>query len=67
MPTKADVRVELQQLLHELELPTLIVTHDYEDAAALADTVGVIVEGELRQLGLARELVARPGTRSSPR
>jgi molybdate transport system ATP-binding protein len=58
--TKADVRVELQQLLRELELPTLIVTHDYEDAAALADTVGVIVEGELRQLGSPRDLVARP-------
>jgi molybdate transport system ATP-binding protein len=58
--TKADVRVELQQLLHELELPALIVTHDYEDAAALADTVGVIVEGDLRQLGSPRELVARP-------
>jgi molybdate transport system ATP-binding protein len=54
------VRVELQQLLHELELPALIVTHDYEDAAALADTVGVIVEGDLRQLGSPRELVARP-------
>jgi molybdate transport system ATP-binding protein len=58
--TKADVRVELQQLLRELELPTLIVTHDYEDAAALADTVGVIVEGDLRQLGSPRELVAQP-------
>ncbi|HEY8842554.1 MAG TPA: ABC transporter ATP-binding protein [Gaiellaceae bacterium] len=58
--TKADVRVELQALLRELELPTLIVTHDYEDAAALADTVGVIVEGDLRQLGSPRELVARP-------
>ena len=58
--TKADVRVELQQLLRELELPALIVTHDYEDAAALADTVGVIVEGDLRQLGSPRELVARP-------
>ena len=58
--TKADVRVELQELLRELELPTLIVTHDYEDAAALADTVGVIVEGELRQLGSPRELVSQP-------
>lgn len=58
--TKAGVRVELQELLRELELPTLIVTHDYEDAAALAGTVGVIVEGELRQLGSPRDLVSRP-------
>ncbi len=39
--TKIDVRAELQQLLAGLEIPTLLVTHDFEDAAALADRVGV--------------------------
>jgi ABC-type sulfate/molybdate transport systems ATPase subunit len=58
--TKAEVRHELAELLRELALPTLLVTHDYEDAAALADEVGVIVEGRLRQLGPPAELVARP-------
>jgi molybdate transport system ATP-binding protein len=58
--TKAAVRVELEELLRGLDLPTLIVTHDYEDAVALADTVGVLVEGRLRQLGSPAELVARP-------
>ena len=29
--------VELQELLRAFDLPTLIVTHDYEDAAALAE------------------------------
>ena len=58
--TKAEVRHELAELLRDLALPTLLVTHDYEDAAALADEVGVLVEGRLRQLGLPAELVARP-------
>jgi molybdate transport system ATP-binding protein len=58
--TKAEVRSELSELLHELGLPTLLVTHDYEDAAALADEVGVIVEGKVRQLATPAELVARP-------
>ena len=58
--TKATVRVELEELLRGLELPTLIVTHDYEDAAALAETVGVLVEGKLRQIGAPEELVSRP-------
>ena len=58
--TKATVRVELEDLLRALELPTLIVTHDYEDAAALAGTVGVLVEGRLRQVGTPEELVAAP-------
>jgi ABC-type sulfate/molybdate transport systems ATPase subunit len=58
--TKATVRVELKELLRGFDLPTLVVTHDYEDAVALADTVGVLVEGTLRQLGSPQELVARP-------
>ena len=58
--TKAEVRHELAELLRELALPTLLVTHDYEDAAALADEVGVLVEGRLRQLGSPAELVSRP-------
>jgi molybdate transport system ATP-binding protein len=58
--TKSEVRHELAELLRELHLPTLLVTHDYEDAAALADDVGVLVEGRLRQLARPAELVAAP-------
>jgi ABC-type sulfate/molybdate transport systems ATPase subunit len=58
--TKSAVRAEVQELLQEFGLPTLLVTHDYEDAAALADEVGVIVDGRLRQLGSPLELVSRP-------
>ena len=58
--TKADVRTELQQLLAGLDIPVLLVTHDFEDAAALADQIGVIVEGELRQTGTPGDLVAAP-------
>ena len=58
--TKGTVRAELQELLHELALPTILVTHDFEDAAALSDQVGVIVDGELRQFGSPSELVDRP-------
>jgi molybdate transport system ATP-binding protein len=58
--TKAGVRAELQELLSDLELPTLIVTHDYEDAVALAGTVGVLIDGELRQIGSPEELVSTP-------
>ena len=58
--TKVTVRGELQELLHEFGLPTLLVTHDYEDAAALADKVGVIVDGVLRQFATPTEMVAHP-------
>jgi molybdate transport system ATP-binding protein len=58
--TRAVVRGELAELLGELRLPTLLVTHDFEDAAALAERVGVIVEGRILQLGAAAELLAAP-------
>jgi molybdate transport system ATP-binding protein len=58
--TKAGVRSELHELLRGLGLPVLLVTHDFEDAAALADRVGVIVDGELRQIGTPAGLVADP-------
>jgi molybdenum ABC transporter ATP-binding protein len=58
--TKATVRGELQELLAGLRIPTLFVTHDFEDAAALASRVGVLVDGRLRQIGSTQELVARP-------
>ena len=36
-----------------LGLPTMLVTHDFEDAATLADRVGVLADGEILQLGHA--------------
>ena len=58
--TRQVVRGELQELLASLDRPTLLVTHDFEDAAALAARVGVIVRGRVRQLGTPAELIAQP-------
>lgn len=58
--TRATVRTELRLLLAELGLPTVVVTHDFDDAATLADRIGVIVDGKIRQIGTAAELVSRP-------
>jgi molybdate transport system ATP-binding protein len=58
--TRASVRRELAAQLRELGLPTLIVSHDFEEAAALASRVGVIVRGRILQLAGPRELVAAP-------
>jgi ABC-type sulfate/molybdate transport systems ATPase subunit len=58
--TKTAVRAELHTLLHELGLPTVLVTHDFEDAAALADRVGVLVDGHVVQEGPPGKLVAEP-------
>jgi molybdopterin-binding protein len=58
--TRGHVRAELHDLLRELALPTLLVTHDFEDAAALADRVGVLVDGRLKQVGTPGDLLGAP-------
>jgi molybdenum ABC transporter ATP-binding protein len=58
--TRAEVRAELRELLDGLELPTIVVTHDFEDAATLAHRVGVISQGKVLQLGAPTDLVALP-------
>jgi molybdate transport system ATP-binding protein len=61
--TRASVRGELREILERLALPTLVVTHDFQDATALAERVGVIVEGKLVQEGAPADLLAEPATR----
>jgi molybdate transport system ATP-binding protein len=58
--TRAGVRAHLQDVLVQLALPTLIVTHDFRDATALADRVGVMVDGRLRQVATVPELLRHP-------
>jgi molybdate transport system ATP-binding protein len=58
--TRADVRVELKSILDRLDLPVLLVTHDFQDAAVLADRVAVLVDGRLLQIGTPAELIAAP-------
>lgn len=58
--TRASVRGELHGVLATLELPTILVTHDFEDAAALANRVGVLVDGSILQLGSAADLLGSP-------
>lgn len=58
--TRAALRIELKQLLDELALPVLLVTHDFHDAAVLADRVAAMAGGRVRQVGTPTELIAAP-------
>ena len=60
--TRGRVRAELRLLLAELGLPTILVTHDFLDAATLADRIVVFVEGRVVQTATAEELIAAPAT-----
>ncbi|MGH2805802.1 MAG: ABC transporter ATP-binding protein [Actinomycetota bacterium] len=57
---RGEVGRELSEVLADLAVPTLLVTHDFAEAAALCDTVGVLVEGRLLQLGPPEALISAP-------
>jgi molybdate transport system ATP-binding protein len=60
--TRRQVRDELADVLSTLGLPTLLVTHSFDDATALADRIGVINRGRLLQLASGQELLNEPAT-----
>jgi len=53
---------ELAAVLAETGVPTLLVTHDFTEAALLGDRVGVIDGGRVIQEGTAAELAAAPAS-----
>jgi putative spermidine/putrescine transport system ATP-binding protein len=62
----AKVRVQLRDEIRRIQLEvgttTLFVTHDQEEALAVADRVGVMRAGRLEQLGPPEEVYQRPST-----
>lgn len=62
----AKVRVQLREEIRRIQLEvgttTLFVTHDQEEALAVADRVGVMRAGNLEQIGPPEEVYARPAT-----
>lgn len=54
------MRGELKRLQRELGTTMVFVTHDQEEALILADSIAVMSEGELLQLGSAEEVFRRP-------
>jgi ABC-type Fe3+/spermidine/putrescine transport system ATPase subunit len=60
--SRQHVRDELGQILAQLKLPALLVTHAFEDAIVLGDRIGVFEAGELVQLATPDELQRKPAS-----
>jgi len=60
--TRARASRELAAVLRETRVPTLLVTHDFGEAALLGDRVGVIDGGRIVQEGSASALAATPAS-----
>jgi putative spermidine/putrescine transport system ATP-binding protein len=59
---RARLRDEIRRVQLEAGVTTLFVTHDQEEALAIADRVGVMRAGRLEQLGSPTEIYSRPAT-----
>ena len=58
--TRAAAARELGGVLGASDAPTLLVTHDFAEAALLGDRVGIVDQGRVVQLGTASDLAAAP-------
>jgi putative spermidine/putrescine transport system ATP-binding protein len=59
---RAQLRDQIRRIQLEVGITTLFVTHDQEEALAIADRVGVMQDGRLEQLAPPTEVYSRPAT-----
>lgn len=59
---RTQLRDEIRRIQIEVGTTTLFVTHDQEEAMAMADRVGVMSNGKLEQIAAPDEIYANPAT-----
>src|SRR5512140_2409102 len=59
---REDLLGQLRRILQETKLPAIYVTHDQSEAAAIADRVLLLHEGQIVREGPLAELWAHPGS-----
>jgi sulfate transport system ATP-binding protein len=60
---REELRRTIRQVQRELGITTVLVTHDQEEAFAMADRIGVMNLGRLLEMDNPHELYSRPATR----
>lgn len=58
--TRAQAAREIAETVRALEVPALLVTHDFTDAALIGQRVAALVDGRITQQGTPTELAAQP-------
>ena len=57
------MQLELKHLQRETGITFIFVTHDQEEALTMSDRIAVMSDGELQQLGSARDIYEKPRNR----
>lgn len=60
---RAEMRVEIREMQQRLGIPTIMVTHDQEEALTMADKIVCMKDGRIEQIGTPRELYTEPATK----
>jgi sulfate/thiosulfate transport system ATP-binding protein len=60
--TRVRLRREIRTLLREVNVPSIFITHDQEEALELGDRIAVLHAGHLEQVGTPAEVYNRPET-----
>jgi iron(III) transport system ATP-binding protein len=60
---RAEMRVELRELQRRLDITSVYVTHDQEEALAISDRVIVMNKGGIEQIGSPEAIYNRPKSR----
>ena len=55
------MQLELKTIQHKLGTTFIYVTHDQEEALMMSDRIGIMSNGQLLQVGSAREIYESPG------
>ena len=59
---REEMRTELREIVREVGITTIFVTHDQGEALSLSDRIAVMHHGRIDQLGSPRDIYQRPAT-----
>ena len=59
---REDMRVELKRIQSQLGIATIFVTHDQSEALAMSDTIVVMRDGHIEQVGSPEEVYVNPAS-----
>jgi iron(III) transport system ATP-binding protein len=57
---REDLRDQIRSIIHKLNMTTIFVTHDQQEALSLADRIAIMDSGVCRQVGTPDEVYSRP-------
>ncbi|MDD3108651.1 MAG: ABC transporter ATP-binding protein, partial [Alistipes sp.] len=60
LKTRHEMQMELKQIHHDLGITFIYVTHDQEEALTLSDTVIVMSNGRIQQIGTPKDIYNEP-------